>query len=231
MEEIKNRQMPEEDAAEQETNASAGTENVGEESGEAKAAGETAENAAGQDSSKESGPAGQEGPGGKEEPSEGASEGKKGFFWKKDKKDPRDEKIEELTDRLKRSMAEFDNFRKRTEKEKASMYEIGARDVIEKILPIVDNFERGLAAIPEDSKERPFAEGMEKIYRQFMKTLEEMGVTPIEAVGKEFDPNFHNAVMHIEDENLGENIVAQELQKGYMYRDSVVRHSMVQVAN
>lgn len=231
MEEIKNRQMPEEDAAEQETNASAGTENVGEESGEAKAASETAENAAGQDSSKESGPAGQEGPGGKEESSEGASEGKKGFFWKKDKKDPRDEKIEELTDRLKRSMAEFDNFRKRTEKEKASMYEIGARDVIEKILPIVDNFERGLAAIPEDSKETPFAEGMEKIYRQFMKTLEEMGVTPIEAVGKEFDPNFHNAVMHIEDENLGENIVAQELQKGYMYRDSVVRHSMVQVAN
>ena len=231
MEEIKNRQMPEEDAAEQEMNASAGTENVGEESGEAKAAGETAENAAGQDSSKESGPAGQEGPGGKEEPSEEASEGKKGFFWKKDKKDPRDEKIEELTDRLKRSMAEFDNFRKRTEKEKASMYEIGARDVIEKILPIVDNFERGLAAIPEDSKETPFAEGMEKIYRQFMKTLEEMGVTPIEAVGKEFDPNFHNAVMHIEDENLGENIVAQELQKGYMYRDSVVRHSMVQVAN
>lgn len=231
MEEIKNRQMPEEDAAEQETNASAGTENVGEESGEAKAASETAENAAGQDSSKESGPAGQEGPGGKEEPSEGASEGKKGFFRKKDKKDPRDEKIEELTDRLKRSMAEFDNFRKRTEKEKASMYEIGARDVIEKILPIVDNFERGLAAIPEDSKETPFAEGMEKIYRQFMKTLEEMGVTPIEAVGKEFDPNFHNAVMHIEDENLGENIVAQELQKGYMYRDSVVRHSMVQVAN
>ena len=111
------------------------------------------------------------------------------------------------------------------------MYEIGARDVIEKILPIVDNFECGLAAIPEDSKETPFAEGMEKIYRQFMKTLEEMGVTPIEAVGKEFDPNFHNAVMHIEDENLGENIVAQELQKGYMYRDSVVRHSMVQVAN
>ena len=154
-----------------------------------------------------------------------------GFFWTKDKKDPRDEKIEELTDRLKRSMAEFDNFRKRTEKEKASMYEIGARDVIEKILPIVDNFERGLAAIPEDSKETPFAEGMEKIYRQFMKTLEEMGVTPIEAVGKEFDPNFHNAVMHIEDENLGENVVAQELQKGYMYRDSVVRHSMVQVAN
>lgn len=156
---------------------------------------------------------------------------KKLFGRKKEKKDKKDEKIEELTDQIKRQMAEFDNFRKRTEKEKASMYEIGARDVIEKILPIVDNFERGLAAIPEDSKETPFAEGMEKIYRQFMKTLEEMGVTPIEAVGKEFDPNFHNAVMHIEDENLGENIVAQELQKGYMYRDSVVRHSMVQVAN
>ena len=138
---------------------------------------------------------------------------------------------EDYLDRLRRSMAEFDNFRKRTEKEKSQMYDMGARTIIEKILPVIDNFERGLAAIPEDSKETPFAEGMEKIYRQFMKTLEEMGVTPIEAVGKEFDPNFHNAVMHIEDENLGENIVAQELQKGYMYRDSVVRHSMVKVAN
>lgn len=154
---------------------------------------------------------------------------KKGFFSKK--KDPKDTQIEELTDRLKRSMAEFDNFRKRTEKEKSSMYEIGARDVIEKVLPVVDNFERGLAAIPEDAKGTPFADGMEKIYKQLVKTLDDLGVKPIEAVGKPFDPNFHNAVMHVDDENLGENVVAAELQKGYMYRDSVVRHSMVQVAN
>lgn len=154
---------------------------------------------------------------------------KKGFFGKK--KEPRDTQIEELTDRLKRSMAEFDNYRKRTDKEKSAMYEIGAKDVIEKILPVVDNFERGLASIPDDAKGTPFADGMEKIYKQFVKILEDMDVKPIEAVGKEFDPNFHNAVMHIEDENLGENIVAAELQKGYTYRDSVVRHSMVQVAN
>ena len=154
---------------------------------------------------------------------------KKSFFKKK--KDARDEKIEDLTDRLKRSMAEFDNFRKRTEKEISAMYEIGARDIIEKILPVVDNFERGLAAVPEDAKDNPYADGMEKIYKQMVKTLEDLGVKPIVAVGKEFDPNFHNAVMHVEDENLGENIIAVELQKGYMYRDSVVRHSMVQVAN
>lgn len=154
---------------------------------------------------------------------------KKSFFKKK--KDPRDEKIEDLTDRLKRSMAEFDNFRKRTEKEKSAMYEIGARDIIEKILPVVDNFERGLAAVPEDAKDNPYADGMEKIYKQMVKTLEDLGVKPIEAVGKEFDPNFHNAVMHVEDENFGENVVSMELQKGYRYRDSVVRHSMVQVAN
>ena len=142
-----------------------------------------------------------------------------------------DAQAEELTDRLTRQMAEFDNFRKRTEKEKAQMYEIGAKDIIEKILPIVDNFERGLSSVSEEEKETPFAEGMEKIYKQFVKILEDMDVKPIEAVGKEFDPNFHNAVMHIEDENLGENIVAAELQKGYTYRESVVRHSMVQVAN
>jgi molecular chaperone GrpE len=128
-------------------------------------------------------------------------------------------------------MAEFDNFRKRTEKEKSAMYEIGAKDVISKILPVVDNFERGLAAIPEEMKGTPVEDGMEKIYKQLMKTLEDMGVKPIEAVGKEFDPNFHNAVMHTEDENLGENTVAAEFQKGYTYRDSVIRHSMVQVAN
>ena len=147
------------------------------------------------------------------------------------KKDPKDEKIDELNDKLRRSMAEFDNYRKRTDKEKSAMYEIGARDVIEKILPVVDNFERGLASVPEEAKGTPFEEGMEKIYKQFMKTLDEMGVKPIEAVGKPFDPDFHNAVMHIEDESLGENVVAAELQKGYTYRESVVRHSMVQVAN
>ena len=128
-------------------------------------------------------------------------------------------------------MAEFDNFRKRTEKEKTAMFEIGAKDMVERILPVVDSMERGLAAIPEEDKGSPFAEGMDKIYRQLMKTLEEAGVKPIEALGKPFDPNFHNAVMHIEDDSLGENIVSQELQKGYTYRDTVVRHSMVQVAN
>ena len=156
---------------------------------------------------------------------------KKGFFHKKEKKDPKDEKIEELTDRLMRTMAEFDNYRKRTDKEKSAMYEIGAKDIIEKMLPVVDNFERGLAAVSEAEKGTPLVEGMEKIYKQMMKTLEDIGVTVIEAGGKEFDPNFHNAVMHIEDENFGENIISMELQKGYMYRDSVVRHSMVQVAN
>ena len=147
------------------------------------------------------------------------------------KKDPKDEKIDELNDKLRRSMAEFDNYRKRTDKEKSAMYEIGAKDVIEKILPIVDNFERGLNTIPEDAKGTAFAEGMEKIYKQFVKTLDVLGVKPIEAVGKPFDPNFHNAVMHVEDENLGENVVAAELQKGYTYKESIVRHSMVQVAN
>ncbi len=157
---------------------------------------------------------------------------KKGFFGKKkEKKDPRDTQIEELTDRLRRNMAEFDNFRKRTEKEKSAMFEIGAKDIVERMLPVIDNFERGLNSIPEDVKGSSFAEGMEMIYKQFLKNLEEAGVKPIEALGQPFDPNFHNAVMHIDDENLGENVVAQELQKGYMYRDSVVRHSMVQVAN
>lgn len=163
---------------------------------------------------------------------QGQEKEKKGFFGKKkEKKDPRDAQIEDLNDRLKRQMAEFDNFRKRTDKEKSAMFEIGARDIVERILPVVDNFERGLASIPEDAKDSPFAEGMEKIYKQLMTTLEEAGVKPIEAVGQQFDLNLHNAVLHIEDDTLGENVVAQELQKGYMYRDTVVRHSMVQVAN
>ena len=150
---------------------------------------------------------------------------------KKDKKDPKDAQIEDLTDRLRRTMAEFDNFRKRTEKEKSAMFEIGAKDIIERILPVIDNFERGLASIPEDAKGSAFANGMEMIYKQLLKNLEDAGVKPIEALGQPFDPNFHNAVMHIEDENLGENVVAEEFQKGYVYRDSVVRHSMVKVAN
>ena len=157
---------------------------------------------------------------------------KKGFFGKKkDKKHKKDTQIEELTDRVQRQLAEFDNFRKRTEKEKAAMYEIGAKSVIEKILPVVDNFERGFMGITEEQSQDPFVSGMEKIYRQLMTTLEALEVKPIEAVGQPFDPNFHNAVMHVEDESLGENVVAEELQKGYMYRDSVVRHSMVKVAN
>ena len=168
-----------------------------------------------------------------QESSEASDDGEKKekkFFGKK-KKDKKDEKIEELTDKLTRQMAEFDNFRKRTEKEKSQMYEVGAKDIIEKILPVVDNFERGLGAVTEEEKENAFVQGMEKVYKQLMTTLEGIEVKPIEAVGKEFDPNFHNAVMHVEDENLGENIVAEEFQKGYMYRDSVVRHSMVKVAN
>ncbi|MBE5940131.1 MAG: nucleotide exchange factor GrpE [Lachnospiraceae bacterium] len=150
---------------------------------------------------------------------------------KKDKKDKKDLMIEELTDKYKRTFAEFDNYRKRTDKEKAAMYEIGAKDIIEKILPVVDNFERGLQTVSEEDRSLPFVDGMDKIYKQLIKTLEDAGVKPIEAVGKEFDPNLHNAVMHIDDENFGENIVAEEFQKGYMYRDTVVRHSMVKVAN
>lgn len=158
-------------------------------------------------------------------------EEKNRFFRKKEKKDKKDEKIEELTDRVRRQMAEFDNFRKRTEKEKSQMFETGAKSIIEKILPVIDNFERGLATISEEEKASPFADGMDKIYKQMLAVLDEAGVKPIEAVGKEFDPNLHNAVMHIDDETFGESIVAEEFQKGYTYRDSVVRHSMVKVAN
>lgn len=166
------------------------------------------------------------------EEEEAVEEEKKSFFKKKEKKkDKKDIQIEDLTDRLQRQMAEFDNFRKRTEKEKSAMYEIGAKSVIEKILPVVDNFERGLQAIPEEQRDDPFAEGMDKIYKQLLSTLEEIGVIPIEAVGQEFDPNLHNAVMHVEDEETEDNIIVEEFQKGYTYRESVVRHSMVKVAN
>ncbi len=167
-----------------------------------------------------------------EEPKADAEPDKKGFFGKKkEKKDKKDEQIAELTDRVKRQLAEFENFRNRTEKEKSQMYTVGARDVIEKLLPVVDNFERGLKSIPEDQKDGPVASGMEMIYKQLITVLTDLGVTPIEAVGQEFDPNLHNAVMHAEDEELGENTVSEEFQKGYKYKDAVLRHSMVKVVN
>lgn len=150
---------------------------------------------------------------------------------KRKKKDKKDEKIEELNDRLLRNMAEFENFRNRSEKEKTAMFEIGARSVIEKVLPVVDNFERGLDAVSEEEKDSAFVKGMEAIYKQILTVFEEIGVVPIEAVGKEFDPNLHNAVMHDEDDTMEANTVSEEFQKGYMYKDSVVRHSMVKVVN
>ena len=175
---------------------------------------------------------------GEEEPEEAGGEGedgqgdgkeKKKFFKKKDKKDKRDEQIAALTYRVKRQMAEFENFRKRTEKEKSSMYEMGAKSVVEKILPVIDNFERGLDTVPADEADSPFTEGMRMIYKQLMTELDSIGVKPIEALGTEFNPDFHNAVMQVESEEYESGHVAQELQKGYMYRDTVVRHSMVAV--
>ena len=148
-----------------------------------------------------------------------------------EKQDKKDIAIADLTDRLKRSMAEFDNFRKRSEKEKATMFDMGARSIVEKILPVVDNFERAMVAAPKEGDGKAFADGITMIYNQLKKTLEDLGVKPIDCVGQAFDPNFHNAVMHVEDESLGENVVAEELLKGYMYKDSVLRHSMVKVAN
>ena len=155
---------------------------------------------------------------------------KKGLFKKK-KKDKKDEQIEELNDRLKRQMAEFENFRKRTEKEKTQMFDMGAKTIIEKILPVVDNFERGLAAVSEDQKDDPFITGMDKIYKQMMAELDAVGVKPIDCIGQEFNPDFHNAVMQVENDELESGTVAQELQKGYMYKDTVIRHSMVKVVN
>ena len=168
----------------------------------------------------------------KEEAIEESEDKKKegGKFFKK-KIDKKDEKIEELNDKYTRLFAEFDNFRKRSEKEKTAMFEVGAKSIIEKILPIIDSFERGLATVPEEEKGSGFAEGMDKVYKQLVTSLEEAGVKQIEALGQEFDPNLHNAVMHIEDESFGENVVAEEFQTGYMYRENVVRHSMVKVAN
>ncbi|MBD5537362.1 MAG: nucleotide exchange factor GrpE [Lachnospiraceae bacterium] len=190
------------------------------------------ESAADEEKAEEDG--GQEAADGQTEAAEGeAAEGDKGFFGKGRKKDKKEEafkqKIEELEDRVKRQMAEFENFRKRTEKEKAAMYEVGAKSVIEKILPVVDNFERGLGSIPEEERGGAFAEGMNMIYKQLVGELDKLGVKPIEALGKEFNPEFHNAVMQVESEEYESGVIAQELQKGYTYHDVVVRHSMVAV--
>ena len=155
----------------------------------------------------------------------------KGLFGKKKKKDKKDEQIEDLNDRLRRQMAEFDNFRKRSEKEKSQMFDMGARSIIEKVLPVVDNFERGLAAVPEDQKDDAFVTGMDKVYKQLMTEFDSIGVKPIEALGQEFNPDLHNAVMQVESDEYEPGVVAQELQKGYMYKDTVVRHSMVAVVS
>lgn len=165
------------------------------------------------------------------EASDKESSDKKKGVKKKPKKDKKDEKIEELNDRLMRNLAEFENFRNRSEKEKSAMFEIGAKSVVEKILPVVDNLERGFDGLSDEEKETPFAKGIEAVYKQLMTSFEEMGVTPIEAVGQEFDPNFHNAVMHDEDDSEQANMVVEEFQKGYLYKDTVVRHSMVKVLN
>ena len=165
-----------------------------------------------------------------EETAEKAESGKE-TGKKAPKKDPKDQKIEELEDRLKRNLAEFDNFRKRTEKEKSAMFDMGAKSILEKLLPVIDNFERAFSTVPEDPEAAQYAKGMEMIYRQLLKNLEDAGATPIDCKGKPFDPNYHNAVMHVEDESLGENVIVEEFQKGYMYKDSVLRYSMVKVAN
>lgn len=164
----------------------------------------------------------------KDETEEKDDKKSKGFFKKKP--DPRDQKIADLTDRVQRQMAEFDNFRKRTDKEKSEMFDAGARHILEKILPVVDNFERAIALRPE-GEDNAYADGIEKIYKGLIKTLDDLDVKEIDAKGKEFDPNFHNAVMHVEDESLGENEVAEVLQKGYTFHDVVIRHAMVKVAN
>ena len=187
-------------------------ENVSEEASEDKAADETLED----DASAET-------------EDKDSDDKKDGLFKKKKKKDKKDEEIENLTDRLKRQMAEFENFRKRTDKEKGQMFDMGARTIVEKILPVIDNFERGLASVPEENQDDPFVSGMQMVYKQLMTELEAAGVKAIECAGEKFNPDFHNAVMQVESEELESGTIAQELQKGYMYKDSVVRHSMVSV--
>ena len=211
-------------------------EEAGEKADEAAKAGETAETAAEAESTDKAAEVSIEG---EDETAEAAGSGekeesdeKKGLFGKKDKeKDKLKEQIAELNDKVVRQMAEFENFRKRTEKEKDAMFETGAKSVLEKLLPVVDNFERGIAVLSEEESATPFAEGIQKVYRQLIDELTKLDVKPIEAVGQEFDPNKHNAVMHVDDESVGDNVVVEELQKGYTYRESVIRHSMVKVAN
>lgn len=219
MEEEQDTSQAGEKAAEACTQAEDGAKDTGEENGQ-----ETAQ--------EEAKTADNEAEAGEEAAGEEAAE-EKGFFGKGKKKDKKEEafrqKIEELEDRVKRQMAEFENFRKRTDKEKTAMYEVGAKSVIEKILPVVDNFERGLGSIPEEEKGGAFAEGMNMIYKQLVGELDKLGVKPIEALGKEFNPDFHNAVMQVESEEYESGVIAQELQKGYTYHDTVVRHSMVAV--
>lgn len=204
-EELENEELTEDAEA-------AETENVSDEASEDKAADETLED----DASAES-------------EDKNSDDKKDGLFKKKKKKDKKDEEIENLTDRLKRQMAEFENFRKRTDKEKGQMFDMGARTIVEKILPVIDNFERGLASVPEENQDDPFVSGMQMVYKQLMTELEAAGVKAIECAGEEFNPDFHNAVMQVESEELESGTIAQELQKGYMYKDSVVRHSMVSV--
>lgn len=204
-EELENEELTEDAEA-------AEAENVSEEASEDKAADETLED----DASAET-------------EDKDSDDKKDGLFKKKKKKDKKDEEIENLTDRLKRQMAEFENFRKRTDKEKGQMFDMGARTIVEKILPVIDNFERGLASVPEESQDDPFVSGMQMVYKQLMTELEAAGVKAIECAGEEFNPDFHNAVMQVESEELESGTIAQELQKGYMYKDSVVRHSMVSV--
>ena len=220
MEENKNQEVVEETASE-----TAEAETLAEETLEGNAEAETLNDEAGADNADSADVESEAKAEGTEQPTK-----EKAKLFKK-KKDPKDEKIEELSDKLLRQMAEFDNFRKRTEKEKSAMYEIGAKDIIEKLLPVVDNFERGFTTVAEEDKEDAFVTGMEMVYKQLMTMLESVGVKPIEAVGQEFNPDLHNAVMHVEDETVGENIIVEEFQKGYTYRDSVVRYSMVKVAN
>ena len=220
MEENKNQEVVEETASE-----TAEAETVAEETLEGNAEADTLSDEAGADNADSADVESEAKAEGTEQPTK-----EKAKLFKK-KKDPKDEKIEELSDKLLRQMAEFDNFRKRTEKEKSAMYEIGAKDIIEKLLPVVDNFERGFTTVAEEDKEDAFVTGMEMVYKQLMTMLEGVGVKPIEAVGQEFNPDLHNAVMHVEDETVGENIIVEEFQKGYTYRDSVVRYSMVKVAN
>ena len=204
-EELENEELTEDAEA-------AEAENVSEEASEDKAADETLED----DASAET-------------EDKDSDDKKDGLFKKKKKKDKKDEEIENLTDRLKRQMAEFENFRKRTDNEKGQMFDMGARTIVEKILPVIDNFERGLASVPEENQDDPFVSGMQMVYKQLMTELEAAGVKAIECAGEEFNPDFHNAVMQVESEELESGTIAQELQKGYMYKDSVVRHSMVSV--